>query len=405
MRTVVGLFGLIGGGIIIWNVGKYGYQLSDNDLDGYMWGSIYGGVTLVGIGGFALGAHLGKLKHKAMSLIIYLISFAALIVSLTNAHSAMTGRGNATQAARLQVAGEVRDARRDLESSEKELETLRALKLEPATWSEVEAAQSRAKAKAEAKKAECDVRGRECVKLEAAEEKALGEVAAIAKRRATADRVKELEPKIEALKETIKKAGPVLEANIQGTALVRLFGLDADATDRASAIQNAGMATLWEVAVAMALLVRELLGETKTAPQPAPSRPVRLSRTRAQKGEPKSIESAIEMQADPLAMLPAPARKPIARGNGGKVSNSDSIIKWYKTCVAEREGARHQAGVFRESYEAFCEDTGATPAGPKEFGIWIGNKLTELDGGKTTSGGKTYYMGIRPKLARVRAVG
>ena len=100
-----------------------------------------------------------------------------------------------------------------------------------------------------------------------------------------------------------------------------------------------------------------------------------------------------------------PVRKPIARGNGGKAPNSDSIAKWYRECVVEREGARHQAVMFRQSYEAFCKDTGSAAAGSKDFGIWIGNKLEEIDGGKTKSGGKVYYTGMMVKMAMVRAVG
>lgn len=406
MRSLVGLFGLVGGAIIVWNVSKYGFQLSDNDADGYMWGAIYGGVTLVGLGGFAFASHLARRMHNGVAWIIRAISFAALLISLTNAHSAMTGRTNGVQAARLKVAEAVRIANRTLNSDQKELDALKDLKLEPATWAEVEAAQAKAKTAKEAKDAVCDVPDRtSCINKRKDETKALEEVAAVSKRRATAERIKELEADIKTQNKVLRDNGPVLEGNITGISLVRIFGLPDSAADRASAIQNLLMALLWEIAVAVCLWSYEILApvtQIGSVPNPV-TQPVRLSRTRAPKSEPKSIEQSIEMQPDVVA-LPAPEpRKAIASKRGVISSDTSHIAQWYKQRVMKRSGERIRADIFRKSYEAWCADENVEPVSLRAFGEWMTSEIGE--DAKEKRSNRVYYHGIRLKLAEIRAVG
>ena len=48
MRHCVGLFGLVSSVIIIAVAARYGFKISDNDLDGYIWAFIYALITFGG---------------------------------------------------------------------------------------------------------------------------------------------------------------------------------------------------------------------------------------------------------------------------------------------------------------------------------------------------------------------
>ena len=81
-------------------------------------------------------------------------------------------------------------------------------------------------------------------------------------------------------REKIEKAGPVLEANSQGSALARLFGLPDTKAATLSTYQNLAMAVVIEFLIAISLVASEVIGQPERVPAPR----LRLARKRTPEG-------------------------------------------------------------------------------------------------------------------------
>ena len=245
---------------------RYGFKTSDNDFDGGMWAFTYGAVTLAGLFGHALGVRAWP-NSKLVGALVFAASAFALLISLSNSIGAMAGRGNAQQAERMRVADIVRDARRSLKRAEDEREWL---KFTPADGAAVAAAKAKVDAATldkdaahrdydaakQASDTECLIRGKICLEKEKltagnallwhereqAEASALAALENATQNKAMTDHAAKLDVDIAALREKIEKAGPILEANSQGSALARLFGLPDTKAATLSTYQNLAMA-------------------------------------------------------------------------------------------------------------------------------------------------------------------
>lgn len=271
MRHGIGLFALVFGAIVIAVAARYGFKASDNETDGYIWGAIYGGVTLAGLCGHMIGVRLWRYGKHKLSLAVYAVSFFILLVSLSNSLGAMAGRMNTTAAARIQTADIVRDARRDLKRAEDEREKLN---FKPTDQAAVDAAKIRAEAATKARAAECSgYQDNACRKKQEVEQKALSELSELSQQKTATDHARELDADIKALKAKIEQAGPVLEANSQGNALARLFALPEGDAAKLSTYQNLAMAFGLELLIALALIIYEVMREheVERMPKPAPA--------------------------------------------------------------------------------------------------------------------------------------
>lgn len=312
MRHFVGLFGLLCSAIIIAVAARYGFKTSDSDFDGYIWAFIYGAITFAGLFGHMVAVRLWRqYRMRWLSAVVFVVCGLTLIISLSNSIGAMAGRANTTQAARAQTAETVRIARRDLERTQGERERM---KFNPADQSAVETARKKAEAAKAAKEAECNVRGQRCRDKEAAEAAALADLETASSNKAATDHARELDAQIEKLTAKIAEK-PVLEANSQGSALARLFGLPDDKADRMSTYQNLGMGVVLELLVAFSLIIFELMGEHKLerphAPAPifapeASALPIEIEPDEAIAIAPPVIAPAIEEREGPQEEPEAP---------------------------------------------------------------------------------------------------
>jgi hypothetical protein len=191
MRMVAGAFGILCGAFLIAVAARYGYKTSDNDFDGYVWGTIYGAVTFGGLFGHALGVRVWP-RNRAAALFIFVVSGLATIVSLSNSLGAMAGRGNETQAKRMQVAETVRTLKRSLDRAEREREKLSYI---PTNADAVKAAKVKADAATATKEAECKKRGNLCREREADEAKTLETLETVTKEKSVTDRAIPLMPR------------------------------------------------------------------------------------------------------------------------------------------------------------------------------------------------------------------
>ena len=267
-------FSILCGLLVVAIAARYGFKTSDNDFDGAIWAFTYGAVTLGGLFGHALGVRAWR-HSKTTGALVFAASAFALVISLSNEIGAMAGRGNEQQAGRVQVADAVRDARRSLTRAEGERE---GLKFTPADEAAVRAANTKTAAATKAKEAECTQRGPRCREKEEAESRALADLDTVTRNKAMTDRAAKLDADIAALREKIEKAGPVLEANSQGSALARLFDLPDTKAAALATYQNLAMAVAIELIIVIWLVAAEVIEhhEKQTAPAAAsPKTPAR----------------------------------------------------------------------------------------------------------------------------------
>jgi hypothetical protein len=203
----------------------------------------------------------------------------------------------------MRVADIVRDARRSLKRAEDERE---GLKFTPADGAAVAAAKAKADAATldkdaahrdydaakQASDTECLIRGKIClekVKLtvgnallwherEQAEASALAALENATQNKAMTDHAAKLDADIAALREKIEKAGPILEANSQGSALARLFGLPDTKAATLSTYQNLAMAVVIEFLIAISLVASEVIGRPERRPASATAGPEAAAR-------------------------------------------------------------------------------------------------------------------------------
>ena len=155
MHTFAKLFGLICGLVVVCIAARYGYRTSDSDIDGAIWGFVYGAIAVGGLFGPAISLRAWR-HSKFTGAIATVITLLALLIAISNELGAMAGRGNSQQAERTRVADTVGDARGSLEIA---LTERKALKFTPADEAAVLAAKAKANAATSAKDAECTVRG------------------------------------------------------------------------------------------------------------------------------------------------------------------------------------------------------------------------------------------------------
>jgi hypothetical protein len=357
MRWFARAFGLICGSIVIAIAARYGFKTSDNDFDGYIWAFTYGAVTLGGLFGHALGVHAWR-HSKLVGVLVFAGSAFALLISLSNSIGAMAGRGNEQQAERIRIADTVRDARRSLKRTEDERE---GLKFTPADEVAVQAAKARAGAATQAKEAECTYRGPRCREKEEAEGRALADLETLTRNKAMTDRAAKLDSDIAGLRERIERAGPVLEANSQGSALARLFGMPEAKAATLSTYQNLAMAMVIEFLIVISLVASEVIEPRGTRIPAAPD--PKVARTQ----EEPSAEPVLE--ALPAVELPIPFQAPPKpRLVASRVNPAGSVA----TIMAEliEPGVARDKVEFAEAFKAYatiCRQQGKRAVLPEHF--------------------------------------
>lgn len=391
MRLFVKLFGLGCGALVIAIAARYGFKTSDSDFDGAIWAFTCGAVTLAGLFGHAVGLRAWR-NSKLVGALVFAGSALALLISLSNSIGAMAGRGNERQAERMRVADTVRDARRSLKRAEDERE---GLKFGPADGAAVAAAKAKADAATldkdaahrdydaakQAADTECLIRGKVCLEKEKltagkdrlwrekeqAEATALAALEATTQNKAMTDHAAKLDAAIVALREKIEKAGPVLEANSQGSALARLFGLPDAKAATLSTYQNLAMAVVIEFLIAISLVASEVIGQHEKGPAPAAASPVGAARKKAEKEEEKRAEAASLIEASPGGTSPKPllgASKP--RLITSQPKPAGGVAQIMADILAPGRGRVEIAALYA-AYSKACAASGKRPIAAGDF--------------------------------------
>jgi hypothetical protein len=371
MRIIAGLFAFLCGAVVVAVAARYGFKTSDTDTDGYFWGFMYGCVSFCGLFFHALGMRVWR-HNKIAGGLIGLGAVLALTISLSNSLGAMAGRGDESQAKRLKIAENVRDTRRGLQRAESEREKLQ---FTPTDDVAVEAAKRAARSASDAKEAECVKRGPKCKAKEDEETRALGAVTEATKSKALTDQAKALDADIAAARRKLEQAGPVLEANPQGSAFARLFNLPDSKAAFLSTWQNFAMASTVELLIVLAMVAFEVLGNAEMHLEPRTASVAAVSKVSRQ-GDQKT-EAAFPSPQKPR--LIASSKTPygnvllvmteIMEPGRGKIELAEAFEAYSQACI-EAKKTPVSVGAFSDDLRAMCEEFGIEVKATKD-GVFL----------------------------------
>jgi hypothetical protein len=375
MRWLALLFGLVCGTVVVAAAARYGYKTSDNDADGIMAAFLYASITIGGLLGHPVAIRVCR-NSRTSGGILLAVSFGALLISLSNSLGALAGRGNETQAKRMQVAETVRTLKRSLDRAEHEREGLR---FTPTNAEALRAAKVKADAATVTKEAECKKRGEKCRDREADEAKALEALESAAHQKSLTDRALGLDIQIAELKTKIETAGPVLDVNPQGSAIARLLNLPETDVASLSAWQSLAMVIMIEILIVASLIAFEVLGrdaEAKAAtgtarkPQESPSVLEVLADVQEHKAFPAPAKPRlVASQSAPVGNVPMTMAEIMSPGRG-KVEFAEAFAAYRSECKL-RGKTPVSIEAFTDALTRLCGDLNIGIEGGADGGVYL----------------------------------
>jgi hypothetical protein len=182
----------------------------------------------------------------------------------------------------------------------------------------------------------------------------------VTRNKALTDRAAKLDAGIVALRDKIEKAGPVLEANSQGSALARLFGMPDTKAATLSTYRNLAMAMVIEFLIVISLVASEVIEQHERRQAAAALSPKTVARKEAEQEEEEGAKAAPLIEALPVKKTPKPfqaASKPRLIASQPNPTGSVEIAALYaaysKACAAN--GKRPVAAAeFPAALAALC---------------------------------------------------
>lgn len=262
MRTLLRIFGVLLGAVVVAVVARYGWLSAESIFDRTLAAIWNAGIALAGLFGHAVALRVWRV-NRAWALVIGVFALVALAINLSNSLGFLSSK-DSNRAAQIERLEQTRTA------SQAQLQRLigerEAMAFEHAATIAVEAAQRAVEAAETAKQAECSTgRGPRCRKREDALDAANAELVRLSGELAKTEAAAELDGRIAELRESLDGGEVTGEANAQGAALARLFGLEGAAVDVA-VMQRFAMAAAIEVLIVLALVAAELLSTAQRRP-------------------------------------------------------------------------------------------------------------------------------------------
>src|SRR5208337_2167059 len=183
---------------------------------------------------------------------------------------------------------------------------------------------------------------------------------------ALTDRAAKLDADIVALREKIEKAGPVLEANSQGSALARLFDMPDTKAATLSTYQNLAMAMVIEFLIVISLVASEVIEQHERRQAPAALSPKAVFRKEAEQ-EQEGAKAAPLIKALPAGTRPKPfpvAAKP--RLIASQPNPTGSVAQVMADILAPGRGRVEIAALYA-AYSKACAANGKRPVAAGEF--------------------------------------
>jgi hypothetical protein len=127
MRSLIGLFGLICGAVVIWTVAQYGYASADDPAARWNTAFLFGVIAAGGLFGHAVAVRVGRVS-KPWAVMIVVVCGAALVINLSNSLAALAGRNSRSAAESANQSRAIRNDQAELGRLQKALDRLGAFK-------------------------------------------------------------------------------------------------------------------------------------------------------------------------------------------------------------------------------------------------------------------------------------
>ena len=395
MRSLIGLFGLICGAVVIWTVAQYGYASADDPAARWNTAFLFGVIAAGGLFGHAVAVRVGRVS-KPWAVMIVMVCGAALVINLSNSLAALAGRNSRSAAESANQSRAIRNDQAELGRLQKALDRLGAFN--PTDQDAVDAAKRAADAATTAKERECGSgdpkqRGRFCRDKEDAERLATQALAKATADKALTDRSAKIEADMAPVRDRLRSAGPVVDTNMQGSALARLFRLPDSEAEFAATLQQFVLAGVVEALIVLSLVSFELLAPERQQSPRAPSRFARLwqalrSRPKGPKPEPSTAIRVPPVEPRPRLVASSASDRPVG-----------AIPKILTDALDSAEGERVEMADAYRRYAQECAKDSKRPVTPEQFA----EPLARFCKGagirtKTMPDGSAYLLDVR--LAR-----
>jgi hypothetical protein len=113
MRSLIGLFGLICGAVVIWTVAQYGYASADDPAARWNTAFLFGVIAAGGLFGHAVAVRVGRVS-KPWAVMIVMVCGAALVINLSNSLAALAGRNSRSAAESANQSRAIRNDQAEL---------------------------------------------------------------------------------------------------------------------------------------------------------------------------------------------------------------------------------------------------------------------------------------------------
>jgi hypothetical protein len=375
------MFGIVCGAVVIWTVGNYGYASADDPAARWNIAFLFAVIAAGGLFGHAVSVRLWPV-NRLWSVLVGLACGAALIINLSNSLGALAGRNSRSTAESASKAGAIRDDRAELARLQKALERLGAYVA--TDKAAVDAAQRAADAATIAKERECGggepkQRGRFCRDKEDAERQAADALTKSTAAKALTDRAMKLEADMRPIRERLLNAGPIVEANVQGTAIAKLFRLPDAEAEFAATVQQFALAGVVEALIVLSMVSFELLGRNQPR-QPTSAEAhidlrarllqwwrIRRPEVPAQAHEPailpkkpdnRQVLKLVSVRSEsPIGSIPKILTTALEPAAGERVEMAEVYRRYNLDCVAGGNSAV-SAEQFAEPLARFCKGAG-----------------------------------------------
>jgi hypothetical protein len=363
MRSLIGLFGLICGGVVIWTVAQYGYASADDPAARWNTAFLFGVIAAGGLFGHAVAVRVGRVS-KPWAVMIVMVCGAALVINLSNSLAALAGRNSRSAAESANQSRAIRSDQAELGRLQKALDKLGAFN--PTDQDAVDAAKRAADAATTAKERECGSgdpkqRGRFCRDKEDAERLATQALAKATADKALTDRSAKIEADMAPVRDRLRSAGPVVDTNMQGSALATLFRLPASEAEFAATLQQFVLAGVVEALIVLSLVSFELLAPERQQSPRAPSKLARLWQAlRSRPGEP---------QPEPSTAIRVPSAEPRPKLVASSASDRPvgAIPKILTDALDSADGERVEMADAYRRYAQECAKDSKRPVTPEQF--------------------------------------
>jgi hypothetical protein len=383
MRALLLIFGLVGCALVVGATARYGMLTSDSQADGYISAGLFSFVAVAGLSGHAVAVRIWQ-RSRPWSIVIGVVSFGAMVVSLSNSLGFVALRGSQGQEQAAKANTAIARAQAELDGLLRQRDAVPAFA--PATAEQVKAVKEAATTATGVREVECVKRGPFCRQREADEQTAI-ERHVVAEANLAATLVAaDLDNQIKAARAKVMASGTERVENPHGKALASLaalFKLPADAMT-ASTAQQALLAIMLELVIVACFVAHEVLG------QEAREEPARLTRT---------LDARPEEVSNPRLEANGPLRLGERSAAPKLVASTATPIgipsKFFRLAVAPSAGARMSIVSLFVAYRAWCRDSGLAAVSAEDFAGAIKVICDKLEIATEADGAEVALVGWR----------